>query len=50
MSFGYTTLSPCANIHSISSFDMYSGWVAANDLSQRGYDEYMAKTNPFAKK
>jgi len=30
--------------------DMYSGWVAANDLSQRGYDEYMAKTNPFAKK
>jgi len=21
--------------------------VAANDLSQRGYDEYMAKTNPY---
>ena len=30
--------------------DMYSGWVAANDLSKRYYDEYMAKTNPFAKK
>jgi polar amino acid transport system substrate-binding protein len=28
--------------------DMYSGWVAANNLVQRYYDEYLAKTNPFA--
>jgi polar amino acid transport system substrate-binding protein len=30
--------------------DMYSGWVAANDLVAQRYDEYMSRTNPFAKK
>ena len=29
--------------------DMFSSWVAANDLAKRYYDEYLAKTNPFAK-
>lgn len=29
--------------------DMYSGFVAANDGAKRLYDEYLAKTNPFAK-
>ncbi len=29
--------------------DMFSGYVAANDLAKRYYDEYLAKTNPFAK-
>ena len=30
--------------------DQYVRWVAANDLVKQTYDEYMAKTNPFAKK
>jgi len=30
--------------------DQYVRWVQANDLVKRTYDEYMAKTNPFAKK
>ena len=30
--------------------DQYVRWVAANDLVKHTYDEYMAKTNPFAKK
>jgi polar amino acid transport system substrate-binding protein len=30
--------------------DQYVRWVTANDLAKRTYDEYMAKTNPFAKK
>ena len=29
--------------------DMFSKWVAANDLAKHYYDEYLAKTNPFAK-
>jgi ABC-type amino acid transport substrate-binding protein len=29
--------------------DMFSTYVAANDGAKRLYDEYMAKTNPFAK-
>lgn len=30
--------------------DMYSGWVAANELAQHHYDDYMQRTNPFVKK
>jgi len=30
--------------------DQYVRWVQANDLVKHTYDEYMAKTNPFAKK
>jgi ABC-type amino acid transport substrate-binding protein len=29
--------------------DMFSTWVASNDLAKRYYDEYLAKTNPFAR-
>jgi ABC-type amino acid transport substrate-binding protein len=29
--------------------DMYSRWVAANNMAQSLYDEYMSKTNPFAR-
>jgi ABC-type amino acid transport substrate-binding protein len=30
--------------------DQYSRWVAANQLADRVYGEYMERTNPFAKK
>jgi ABC-type amino acid transport substrate-binding protein len=29
--------------------DAFSGWVAANKLAERLYDEYIQKTNPFQK-
>jgi len=30
--------------------DQYSRWVAANQLADRVYTDYMERTNPFAKK